>query len=315
LKKINNKKIHDYVIFPLNCLGIDAGYKFLLQCILDYGLISSVLQKYSVKDIRELLKGNIIKKWSSDEHKSFWEYFNSKSKKVRAGTIGNNWLIFLRYKIIADHNGIFENKYGKDANVLINTELLYDILTKEALKEIQFRILSAIYSKIGNSAYKIVFNKEIRHRLNGFKSEKIYEIEGKTKYPYVSNKILRKEINFMMHGEYSRNFFDRVMYGKRIYYYSRVIRGKKLENIILKKRLVSKVRLLSENTRNKNIENKYKEILNKMKSPEFDSRKLENLIVAENSDPSSKVSLSESKIKSKAKRKLEELRKDYLKEI
>jgi len=302
------KEIGDYIIFPLNCLSLNVGYKFLIKCILCYGIINILKQKYNIKDIKHLLFRNIATKWSTDELDYFDDYFIELIFNIdqdNTTDFENPKTIFLKYKILWSHNKEFENKYGKDANVLINTELLNDILNRSVLTERQFRILCAIYSKIGKSPYQFITNEQINFRLNGYKTENIYK-QNEKRFNKLSKKILKKEIILLGHNE--RNFFDRVQYGRRTYIYSRTIRGKKLENIALRKYLKAKIKVSAEDIRNKKLAEKCKSTLSKIKSSDFDINKLDEIL----DSYLVKASKAEPKYtsKRKAKGKLKELRKE-----
>ena len=155
---------------------------------------------------------------------------------------------------------------GIDAKVGIYTDLLHDIYTKHALTERQFRILIAIYSKIGTKIYQVIYNDEIRYRAWGFKSKDAYNkltSTGDKSIRLFSNKILKKEILYLKKGSEGRGFFDRIYDGRR-YYYSIKQTGSHLRRIVLYILSLHKIRSYEEDKRNKSLRNSFKKVLNEI---------------------------------------------------
>jgi hypothetical protein len=75
-----------------------------------------------------------------------------------------------------------------------------------------------------------------------------------------SKKSLNNEITNLIDNELGRKFFDRVKDGRK-YYYSRYIRGKELDKYVINVKLKNKAKRNYEAYRNKDIQNKVKELL------------------------------------------------------
>ncbi len=265
--KLNDRfyEKESFAIFPLYALNLKLDYKYLINCILDYYVISVLKSYYSTKAIRiavKKLQGE--KELDSTEH-DMMDDFLKVYKKVRKTRKAKLPVVYFRYRVI--HNLTIQYKklnIGVDAKVGIYTDLLHDIHTKHALTERQFRILIAVYSKIGTKIYQVIYNDEIRYRAWGFKSKDAYNkltsITDRSIRLY-SNKILKKEILYLKKGSEGRGFFDRVYDGRK-YYYSIKQTGSHLSQIVLNILSLHKIRSFEENKRNKALRNRVNKILN-----------------------------------------------------
>lgn len=235
-------------IIPLNCLCLNFTFKFLVDCIISYSIINSILLKNNIKDYDNSISYKNIEKWAMDIYEQHEDVMDNSSYDL--------YNHYLRYKIIFIYNKRFTEKYeGNDAKILIYIDLLNDILKKNVLTERQFRILCAIYSSIGKRPYKIIYNDEISIRALGYRNKDIYLKEKENSLSInklYSKKILSNEILLLSYSKFSHNFFDRFRDGRR-YYYSRYIRGKKLEDIVTYKLHLNRIRRQKENNRYKNM--------------------------------------------------------------
>ena len=269
----------DYIIFPLCCLSINLTFKKLIKYLISYSAVEIAEKRY--KSYNRKFRDYIISTGAYDSKKYplnkiiLWVHH-----KIRKKYIKNLRLIQRRYNLVKRHIERFENNHGKDANVLIGVELMRDVLNKSALTERQFRILCATYSKIGQSTYQIIYNKEINLRSLGYRNEKILMKEKQKSYKnikFYSKKVLAIEITFLKKGYNGRNFFDRVRDGRR-YYYSRTLRGEELENLVLERKLNNaNVRIIEENSRNRKVQTRYKKILEDIRCNKIDINELGKL--------------------------------------
>lgn len=217
-KKKEIKKNNEYIFFSLCCLNLRLPYNSLVKKILYYSYVDKSSKDY-------LDASSVSKKCGIDiDVKQKKELYMKKYQKYKHS-----------FNLVNEHIISYQNKYGKDAMVSIHKNLIKEQFEIHSLSEEEFKILCAIYSKIGTSEYQTIIYDEIRVRACGYRSVSIYlRAKGLDKLDMknlFSDKVLNRIIT-KLSKDGGRNLFDRVRYGK-IYYYSTKIRGSKLEKLIL----------------------------------------------------------------------------------
>lgn len=244
---IYNRNPNLFIVFPLHALSMKLELKVLIQTLLDYGICNramkdfikfkihaqKLLHPYKYKDyniFERLKRHNRIYKDGSRTDMIISEFegkYIDFLEIYKAKKIGF-------YKIKKLMAG-YKKKYGIDSNVMMHDDLLFEIIYRKVLSEEEFRILCAVYSKIGNSKFQAVFNDEIRCRAYGYMTQVILEDNNEKRLPY-SNKVLRWRLDKLCKACEGRNFFDRVRDGRK-YHYSRKLRGKELKMEIIRTKL------------------------------------------------------------------------------
>lgn len=263
---INEVNKKSFVIFNLYTLRLNVSYRFLLNCLIDYFIISVLKDKYGEKKLFYYFKENILPE-SSEEYATILLEYKYLHKTIRGFSSNNFNYSFLRYRIIKLNNSKYIKQYNSnDAKVIIYLNLLTDILDKNVLEETSFRVLCAIFSVLGNSKkVKVITNAQINHRINGLMSEKYVELELKaTNRPLINikNRPLKAIIESLGDGTLSRHFFARRRDGRK-YYYSKYLKGSKLEYYIAALKLKRKAIRDETNYNNQNVKNIYKVFSNK----------------------------------------------------
>ena len=109
----------------------------------------------------------------------------------------------------------FESKFRNDALVRHKKALCLDVRDRGALNPREFAILSAIYSCLGQSSYKLITNSKIQRRASGCRSKEIFDTFEERPKPY-SMKQVRKTVEDL----FLKDFFGRFTYRNRETYYS-----------------------------------------------------------------------------------------------
>jgi len=284
IKEVNKKS---FVIFPLYTLRLNVGLTFLINCIIDYFIISVLKEKYSEKKLIYYFKGYTFPEYPEEKTVIMLEY-KYLQKRIRGYPLNNFNYSFLRYRIIKLNNIKYVKWYGKnDAKVMLYLNLLTDILDKNVLQESQFRVLCAIFSVLGkNKNPKSITNSIINYRVNGLMNKAIADLEiSKTKrtiYTY-KNRTLKKIIDSLGDGVLGRHFFARRRDGRQ-YYYSKYLRGKELEIYVARLKLKNKAVQSESRINEENVKKHYHELANKKRLSENEMNMIFKLILASRND-------------------------------
>ena len=109
----------------------------------------------------------------------------------------------------------FESEFGSDALVRHKKALCLDVRDRGALNPREFAILSAIYSCLGQSSYKLITSDEIQRRASGCRSKEIFDTFKDRPEPYSV-----KQVRNTVEDLFLKGFFGRYTYQRRYTYYS-----------------------------------------------------------------------------------------------
>lgn len=168
----------EYLQFPLCLLSMTSSKNELYKIIEDYAYINFGL-KFLPK---------IDEKIISDYKERVEFIYGEHREELTAGILGqqviwsgNNQIYCNNLKVdnyfkACQYIIKFESEYGKDALVRLRKNII-SLLKSGEMSERNFRILTSIYSVIGNKDYSSVTYEQIRYRMFGFKKRNIFEIE------------------------------------------------------------------------------------------------------------------------------------------
>lgn len=111
----------------------------------------------------------------------------------------------------------WDQRFGRGPTVRIRSRSLFRIRDKKSMSEREFRVLCAVYSKIGNARGPVRMKlDEVRIRASGFKSQKNYEEAGQP-VELLTSKRIRKTLDDL----WVLGFFSRFSTGNATYYQHR----------------------------------------------------------------------------------------------
>ena len=125
----------------------------------------------------------------------------------------------------------FESEFGSDALVRHKTDLCIDVKDNDALNHREFAILSAIYSCLGQSSYKLITSDEIQRRASGCRSKEIFDTFEDRPEPYSV-----KQVRNTVEDLFLKGFFGRYTYQRRYTYYSHKLSEDELRKKVIEKR-------------------------------------------------------------------------------
>ena len=125
----------------------------------------------------------------------------------------------------------FESKFGNDALVRHKKALCLDVRDRGALNPREFAILSAIYSRLGQSSYKRITSDEIQCRATGCRSKEIFDTFKNRPEPYSV-----KQVRNTVEDLFLKRFFGRYTYQRRYTYYSHKLSEDELIKKVFEKR-------------------------------------------------------------------------------
>ena len=125
----------------------------------------------------------------------------------------------------------FESEFGSDALVRHKTDLCINVRDNDALNPREFAILSATYSCLGQSSYRLITSDKIQRRATGCRSKEIFDIFKNHPEPYSMKQVRNTGENLFLKG-----FFGRFTYQRRYTYYSHKLSEDELREKVFEKR-------------------------------------------------------------------------------
>lgn len=259
------KKYH--IIFPLSALSIPMNLNSLVKYLIDYALIE-LGDEYNISDDTYMLDEQELKQMPKNFDATNGDEGIVKAADLRGITIKNLNITKRRYALVKSHKESLDRINGEDARVMMKTKVLLDA-ADNSLTEKEFRVLCAVYSVLGRSKCKIIYNSLIRYRAIGFKChEAFYNYKfnhDKLKFDLImSNEVLKPILDILC----ERGFFDRYYDGRK-FYYSKTLRGDELKKYVLKKVLDDAEKTEIPKLPKVNLSRFRKEYINILCNPEY----------------------------------------------
>ncbi len=208
---INSKK---YIQAPLCLLAYPGSLDDIINGMLYIGIHRTRLflsenpeQHYELPDNEHLPKDHNN---TNGEHQLLCAAANM--LEINTGPIAFVESEIRKYQAFVDD---LESKFKNDALVRHKKALCLDVRDRGALNPREFAILSAIYSRLGQSSYKRITSDEIQCRATGCRSKEIFDTFEERPEPY-SMKQVRKTVEDL----FLKGFFGRYTYQRRYTYYS-----------------------------------------------------------------------------------------------
>jgi hypothetical protein len=227
-----------YFQFPLCALSLPDSQVDRLDCIISYGCIEVGKHEW------EKLNGQQKQAWSTSPPIS-----QSRDAKVDLAkiahvqallggdrlnvTIGHATSTVARHARLSRFLADFERKHGRDVQVRLVTELVFDARDDKGFSFAELAVIAAIYSKIGASKGAVrITREEIWRRAQGFKSKLAFSRETAAQQPYLTRRKARSVIESL----HERRFFARVTYARRQTYYSHRLTADELANSVFQQK-------------------------------------------------------------------------------
>jgi hypothetical protein len=127
----------------------------------------------------------------------------------------------------------FETRHGRDAQVRIVTDWVFEARLGKGISFIELAVLSAIYSKIGAKRGAVLIRRdEIWRRAHGCKSKAVFATLSKS-LPFPLGE---SQVRSAVERLHTRGFFSRVTFGRRYTYYSHRLTASELEESVFKRK-------------------------------------------------------------------------------
>jgi hypothetical protein len=148
-------------------------------------------------------------------------------------TIGNACELLQEHRRFAEFISSFEREYGRDAQVRIVTDWVFEARNGKGVSYIELATLVAIYSKIGAKKGAVrITRDEIWRRAHGCKSKIVFAQVFQTR-PF---RFTKWQIRAAIDRLHARKFFARVTYARRQTFYSHRLTSAQLEaSVMIKK--------------------------------------------------------------------------------
>jgi hypothetical protein len=238
--------MNHYFQFPLCALSFLENVYERLNCIISFGCIEvgkKQWQKFNPFE-RQLRRSELP---SRNTCPVPIDLANDEHLKVAAGAEHLRVVMGNIERMLCDHSRLwwfiknFEAKNGRDAQVRIRKDLLFEARDAKGISYQELAVLAAIYSKIGASKRPVRISRDdIWRRAHGFKSDRVFRAEMNGRSPFMTARQVRSVIDRL----HDRGFFARVTYGRRHTYYSHRMSKKELSEAVfeLKTRLHARKR-------------------------------------------------------------------------
>jgi hypothetical protein len=213
----------NYLQFPLCALAIVDEPATLLDVILSYGL---TMAGYS-----------IVKDWPDDEREALFddlglpdgvetgfEQLQLMGAEKCGLILGDQETHASEYHRLRTHRDDWEARHGKDCLVRIKTDLCLEVRDGRGMSFREFRVLCAIYSVIGRSAYRRITLDTVRVRASGCKTAAVMKAEAAAGRP-LPEPLTPKQVRATIAHLHERGWFARVTpnpHGRATYYSHRM---------------------------------------------------------------------------------------------
>jgi len=204
-------------------------------CIVEYALELKKIEKY----IRQSILDEELPPILREKDKIPYDYKNNilhslilisrKRKGITGGTIN---MFLSEHEKAQQHVFKYESRFGKDAFLQINKDICFKVRDGHFDYNL-FALICAVKSAIGKvSKFKRITKAQIRHRINGFKTQKIMDeiiqrktnsTKGKKVFDNLTKKFIElndKQIERLRDKVEQLNFFRKYTYHRRQTFYS-----------------------------------------------------------------------------------------------
>jgi hypothetical protein len=211
-----------YFQFPLCALRLPDSQRERLDCIISYCCIE--VGKHEWDKLNEHQKQG----WRTEPPVLQWRDAKVKPMQIAHAqallgasrlnvTIRHAPDTSSRHTRLSRFLAAVEQKHGRDVQVRLATDLVFETRDDRGLSFPELAVLAAIYSKIGASKGAVrITREEIWRRAQGYKSKLAFSRETAPQQPYLTPRKVRSLIEFL----HERGFFARVTYARRQTYYS-----------------------------------------------------------------------------------------------
>jgi len=126
-----------------------------------------------------------------------------------------------------------EQKHGRDVQVRLAKDLVFETRDEEGLSYPELTVLAAIYSKIGSTRSPVrITRNEIWRRAQGYKSKLAFLRDSPVQPPYLTPRKVRSLIESL----HDRGFFARATYARRQTFYSHRLSSNELVSLIFEQK-------------------------------------------------------------------------------
>jgi len=133
------------------------------------------------------------------------------------------------WRKLSEARNQFQAQHGRDVEVRIRSELVFEARDKNGISYREFSILCAIYSCIGAKKYPVRITREqIQRRMLGYKTQSVMQAEIGKRIDG-AKPLTTRQINYTLDRLDERQFFARARANKRQTYYSHRLSQEQLE--------------------------------------------------------------------------------------
>jgi hypothetical protein len=148
--------------------------------------------------------------------------------------IGNIHGVLASHERLSHFIREFERKHGADAQVRLETKLVFEARDNKGLSYPELTVLAAIYGKIGVAKGPVrITREEIWRRALGFKSKRVFSAEIGDLQPLVT----KRQVRSMIERLHDARFFARLTYARRQSYYSHRLTADQLADAVVIQKL------------------------------------------------------------------------------
>jgi hypothetical protein len=225
-----------YLQFPLCALAFGNDERERLEHIISYGLIEagfSLLRKMPPAIRQQKLAS--YRQTPSD--------YDSRKDAHQAAILGFDAIgvsclsiksTIARWNALRAFLNEFEGRYGRDAEVRLRKDLVFECRDKQGISYRELTLLAALYSIIGRKAYPVrVTRTRLRCRMMGYKSFAVMDVELPKRTDGIKPISLR-QIGYTLDALHERRFFARARANARQTFYSNRLAQVELEAALFK---------------------------------------------------------------------------------
>lgn len=225
--------------FPLYSLRYSTDHAktldyVLCYCIVEYGY--RLYSNFSLKSgdnawIERTVTNNPVKNFNYGNEEHFYIVFAALRYHMKIYDINS---LLEKHKAINSFISYYEYKYGKDVRVKVHIELLLDAKDNRFPYDL-FRLYCGIKSVLGKKPFCRITSDRLRFRMQGYKSQKVYEMEfGQDKL------FTRRQIEARIEKLINKKFISTVTYNRRLKFFSSRYKDKQLEDLVVNSISLSK---------------------------------------------------------------------------
>ena len=227
-----------YFQFPLCALRLPDSQGERLNCIISYCCIE--VGKHGWAKLNEQQQ----EAWRSEPPVPHWReaevspmhlshlYALLGASRLNV-TIGHAPSTAARHMRLSRFLAEVEQKHGRDVQVRLATDLVFEARDDRGLSFPELAVLTAIYSKVGASKGAVrITREEIWRRAQGFKSKLAFSRETAAQQPYLT----RRKVRSLIESLHERGFFARVTYARRQTYYSHRLTADELADSVFQQK-------------------------------------------------------------------------------